>query len=844
MEDDQTPQWDDLSIDDSLDTLERVQRYGTSNIALQRLVHVKMLTEAAEGVSYEAIHDKLLPLLRVLATDNEWVIRQHLGEQLGGVAAACVSQGGGNESSASPGYRGVLELVLPLVQKLLNDSQEEVRQSTGESLCRICTLLKAEDRGKHALTLVLQLAHDDEQEELRMTAAKLLNDMVESLGPELCHQFVSPELVSLAEDPVFRVRKAAALNMHCACRVAGEPDTTERLLPAYIRLTKDDIYRVRKACAESLVYLSKAMSDDLRSHVLLEVFTRLSADNSKFVRQAALQQLGPFLSTLQPHEISNGLLELFASMAASATGDTTVDNEIRLYCAFNLPGVLHTLGPRRWAPFLREAFQALVRDMHWTIRRTLAFSLHELARMLSQEEAEGGGDMAKGRIQGQSPRRDAEGELVEGMAALTVAEGKTKTEEEDADGAPPPNEDDDDIMQWTGPERVEKELLFAFDYFLRDVEDIRMGVLQSMAKFLATLSPATRHTYLPVLCEMVTRTTAAQWRPRETLAGQIPALLPLFPVEALHTIFSPLCFALLEDPVASVRERTFAAFGSLFDAFGGDDDEDREEGGRDAMLGRLLVMAAADTYLKRQLFVHVALALPSTSQALPRRRYIAQVLPRLVRLAKDPVPVVRISFAGYASLLPQWVVEEEALQDALVGLISDPNEDVRVSMQKCRAQRPDMEPLFARAPPPPPAPPSPRPPSQEEEVPASEETQRTSSSSSHSVVEDIPLLSPPALTTVSSLVDDINATVDPSHIMEILTLATESKAHHEEEDEEEEGTAQEAAELAAPEGLVLPTEGNAKDNEGEGEEGMDSAVDGGGRAAGLTEEEMANTEGS
>ena len=180
--------FEDLSIDDSLDLLARVQQYGTSNIALQRLVHVKMLTEAADSVPYDLIHDQLLPLLRVLATDNEWVVRQHLGEQLGGVARACVKQqgqqGGREEGGGEggPGYRGVLELLLPLVQKLLNDSQDEVRLSTGVSLCEICALLKQEDRGKHALTLVLQLAHDDEQEELRMTAAKLLNVLVKSLG--------------------------------------------------------------------------------------------------------------------------------------------------------------------------------------------------------------------------------------------------------------------------------------------------------------------------------------------------------------------------------------------------------------------------------------------------------------------------------------------------------------------------------------------------------------------------------------------------------------------------------------------------------------------------------------
>jgi hypothetical protein len=46
----------------------------------------------------------------------------------------------------------------------------QVRLSAGESLCTITRLLRPEDRGRHALTLVLQLAHDDEQEELRMTA--------------------------------------------------------------------------------------------------------------------------------------------------------------------------------------------------------------------------------------------------------------------------------------------------------------------------------------------------------------------------------------------------------------------------------------------------------------------------------------------------------------------------------------------------------------------------------------------------------------------------------------------------------------------------------------------------
>lgn len=168
---------------------------------------------------------------------------------------------------------------------------------------------------------------------------------------------------------------------------------------------------MRKACAESLVEISKCVNADLRSHVLVEVFLRLSGDSSKFVRHSALQQLGPFLATLQGSEVSDELLRLFTSMASPSSGDAAVDNEIRLYCAFSLPGVALTIGKERWGE-VREAFQLLVRDVQWNIRRTLAFSLHEVAKVLAD------------------------------------------------------------------PAVVEAELLFAFDLFLRDVDDVKTGALQ------------------------------------------------------------------------------------------------------------------------------------------------------------------------------------------------------------------------------------------------------------------------------------------------------------------------------------------------------------------------------
>jgi serine/threonine-protein phosphatase 4 regulatory subunit 1 len=44
--------FEDLTVDDDLPILERIVRYSQSHVALQRLVHVKMLAEASILAGY------------------------------------------------------------------------------------------------------------------------------------------------------------------------------------------------------------------------------------------------------------------------------------------------------------------------------------------------------------------------------------------------------------------------------------------------------------------------------------------------------------------------------------------------------------------------------------------------------------------------------------------------------------------------------------------------------------------------------------------------------------------------------------------------------------------------
>jgi len=57
--------FEDLTVDDDLPIIERVVRFSRSSIALQRLVHVKMLAETAELAGY--VHCETMNVWRVLA---------------------------------------------------------------------------------------------------------------------------------------------------------------------------------------------------------------------------------------------------------------------------------------------------------------------------------------------------------------------------------------------------------------------------------------------------------------------------------------------------------------------------------------------------------------------------------------------------------------------------------------------------------------------------------------------------------------------------------------------------------------------------------------------------------
>ena len=74
-------------------------------------------------------------------------------------------------------------------------------------------IIHHEDLEPYLIPIIKSLANDTTEEEHRVEAATLFHNLASVFGPELCMQVVLPLVVKLAEDSVFRVRKAIAANI-------------------------------------------------------------------------------------------------------------------------------------------------------------------------------------------------------------------------------------------------------------------------------------------------------------------------------------------------------------------------------------------------------------------------------------------------------------------------------------------------------------------------------------------------------------------------------------------------------------------------------------------------------
>lgn len=105
-----------------------------------------------------------------------------------------------------------------------------------------------------------------------------------------------------------------------------------------------------------------------------------------------------------------------------------------------------------------------------------------------------------------------------------------------------------------GPDIATDSLMPIFDGFTRDLDEVRIGVLNNLARFLKIITVSQRSMYLPHLAYFLLTDNEWNWRFRQELARQLLLSVTLFnPTDAAKHLAN-IAQELLCDKVAAVRQ--------------------------------------------------------------------------------------------------------------------------------------------------------------------------------------------------------------------------------------------------------------------------------------------------
>ncbi|KAM9308008.1 serine/threonine-protein phosphatase 4 regulatory subunit 1 [Gastrophryne carolinensis] len=310
--------------------------------------------------------------------------------------------------------------------------------------------------------------------------------------------------------------------------------------------------------------------------------------------------------------VPQALLDQYLSMTDPSRAQT-VDTEIAKHCAYSIPGVALTLGRQNWH-CLRDTYETLASDMQWKVRRTLAFSIHELASIL--------GD------------------------SLTAA-----------------------------------DLLPIFNGFLKDLDEVRIGVLKHLYDFLKLLQPDKRREYLYQLQEFLVTDNSRNWRFRAELAEQLILLLELYSARDIYDYLLPIALNLCGDKVSSVRWISYKLISEMVKKLYLAPNPPLA---LDVMNKLVEQFCRCPKWSGRQTFVFICKALIE-DDCLPMEQFAEHLMPHLLQLASDRVPNVRVLLA---KTLKQTLLEkeyfltsanshQEAVEQTIVALQMDYDNDVK-----------------------------------------------------------------------------------------------------------------------------------------------------------------------
>lgn len=224
---------------------------------------------------------------------------------------------------------------------------------------------------------------------------------------------------------------------------------------------------------------------------------------SKLVRGTAFQNIGPFIGAFtNGDDIDTKIVDFYIN-----TSEASQNKDVCFHASFNFPAFIFVYKKNEWPRFL-SLYQKLSKINDARIRKTLACSIHELAKILGQEYTE-------------------------------------------ADLLP--------VLEKFLKEKSDKQ------------NEIKLAALKNLHIFLNVVSQEKRAGFIKYIVQTFEETSKGEWRLKQVLASNLGKYSELFDKDLVYQEFMPMFFKFCSDNVSRVSTAACSAFCPILQKFNEDE---------------------------------------------------------------------------------------------------------------------------------------------------------------------------------------------------------------------------------------------------------------------------------
>lgn len=261
---------------------------------------------------------KLIDPFINLMNDNEGEVRKAIAKQL---PSFCELLSNFNQTKSA-----ILSKIIPIVDELSQDSQENVRASLASTITGLSPILERQSTIDKLLPLFLSMLRDDFPE-VRLNIISNLSVVNETIGINLLSTNLLPAITELAQDHKWRVRLAIIEYIPKLANQLGVSFFNDELLSLCMSWLWDPVYAIREAAVNNLKQLTEIFGSDwakanLINRLTNDVLEKDKIDYSNFIiritclfaisnlipvidHQTVIEQALPFINKLVTDDVPN-----------------------------------------------------------------------------------------------------------------------------------------------------------------------------------------------------------------------------------------------------------------------------------------------------------------------------------------------------------------------------------------------------------------------------------------------------------------------------------------------------------------------------------------------------------